>query len=384
MKRIKLSFLAIGTVSMLSILNANTFSDALTNGKISGDVAITYESRNFEKETDIYYSNTAYSVGSIGLNYKTASFNNFTAEIGFRAYTKLYEKDSDFITYHGTGDSTERIYDEEGLSILSRANIAYDIDNLHIKVGRQLLSDDWLTNVHDAVTLHSNIINNLELELIYSDRFGRARARDLRPMTNTNENKGIYKAGLTYKFNELLKANAFYYIAADFYDMYGGKLYLDKQYSNIKVGTSIHMLELSAENDVSKDGELLELKAYFNIAGYTGTLGYVDNKKADIWGTAGKAGFNIVPFEEGDSMLKADTKTTYFMLSKNVLGISLTGLYGIFDYGDYKASEFDIWAGYKINKDTSFNLGYAMTSEDDKDTSLSDMQQLNATVTYKF
>lgn len=384
MERIKLSLLVISAISISSLANANTLSDALVNGKVTGDVSATYESRKQDKEVSIYYSNTAYSVGSIGLNYKTASFNDFTGEVGFRAYSKLYEDDSNFKTYHGTGDSTERFYDEKGSSMLSRANIAYDIDSLHVKVGRQLLSDDWLTNVHDAVTVNANPIDNLDLELIYSERFGRARARDLRPMTDTNDNNGIYKTGLTYKFNDLVKSNAFYYAAPDSYDMYGGKLYLDKEYSDVKVGTSFHMLELLADKDPTKDGELLELKAYVSIDGYTGTLGYVDNKKADIWGTAGKAGFNIVPFEEGDSMLKADAKTTYFMLSKNIAGVSLTGLYGIFDYGKYKSSEFDIWAGYDISKNAKFNLGYAMTVEDDDDTSMSDMQQLNATLTYSF
>ncbi len=384
MKNIKLSLVVISSLSMLSCLNANSLSEALTSGKVSGDVAVTYESRNFDKETSKYYSNTAYSVGSIGLNYKTASFNNFTAEVGFRAYTNLYENDKNFSTFHGTGDATERFYDEKGSSMLSRANIAYDIKNFHVKVGRQLLADDWLTNIHDAVKINTTPLENLELELIFSDRFGRARARDLRPMTDTNDNNGIYKAGITYKFNDFVKTNAFYYTAPDSYDMYGGKIYLDKKYSDVKVGTSIHMLDLSAENDSTKDGQLLELKAYVSAAGYKATLGYVDNKEADIWGTAGKAGFNIVPFEEGDSMLKADAKTTYFMLSKNVAGVSLTGLYGIFDYGNFKSDEFNIWAGYKINKNTKFNLGYAMTNEDDKDTSLSDMQQLNATVTYSF
>jgi hypothetical protein len=38
MKNIKLSLVAIGTLSMLSCLNANTLSEALTNGKVSGEL----------------------------------------------------------------------------------------------------------------------------------------------------------------------------------------------------------------------------------------------------------------------------------------------------------------------------------------------------------
>lgn len=151
MKKFNLSLIACSAISLFGTLNAATLSEALTSGKVSGDVSVQYESRNQDKEVSTYYSNTAYAMGSIGLNYDTKSYKNLSAHVGFRAYSVLFEDDKNFKTAHGIGDATERYYDEKGLSALSKAYIQYNINSLNTKVGRQVLSTDWLTMLHDAV-----------------------------------------------------------------------------------------------------------------------------------------------------------------------------------------------------------------------------------------
>ncbi|NCB82475.1 MAG: porin, partial [Bacilli bacterium] len=53
-----------------SSVGADELSDALKNGKVSGDIALTYEGRNVDRQVGAYYADTAYSVGSLGLNYE--------------------------------------------------------------------------------------------------------------------------------------------------------------------------------------------------------------------------------------------------------------------------------------------------------------------------
>ena len=385
MKKIKLSLVAIAAMTLVSAANANSLTEALSNGKASGDISVTYESRKQDKEGSAYYSNTAYSVGSVGINYKTAAYNNFSAEVGFRAYNTLYESDDTFTTSQGSGDATERFYESAGSSMLSRAYLAYDVENTHVKVGRQGLYTEWLTKLHDAVTVYANPVKNAELELIWSKRRGRAYARDLRPMAQTNNKEGIYKAGLTYTFNDNVKAKAYALKAPQAYDIYGVKVNLDAQLENAKLGALIHSMETSEKVGTTKDGEMIEIKVFATVSGLTATLGYVETGKENGWGSAANLGDTVVPFEEGDQMYVADAKTTYVMLNKAISGVSLTALYGVTDYkGKYDKSEFNVWAGYKLAKNTSLSIGYAMTNEDKDDTSTTDLQQLNATVTYKF
>lgn len=72
-------------------------------------MALTYESRNVDRQVGTYYTNTAYSVGSIGLNYGTAKFYNFSANV-VEAYQPVWRGDSHFVTAHGKGDASERFF----------------------------------------------------------------------------------------------------------------------------------------------------------------------------------------------------------------------------------------------------------------------------------
>ena len=384
MKTIKLSLAAIAVFATVSTVEANSLGQALSGGKTTGDISVTYESRKQDKEVSAYYSNTAYSVGSVGINYKTAEYNNFSASVGFRAYNTLYESDNTFTTSQGSGDATERFYESANSAMLSEAYLAYDVENAHLKMGRQGLYTEWLTKIHDAVSVYANPVKNAELELIWSKRRGRAYARDLRPMVEVNSKEGIYKVGLAYTFNDNVKANGYYLKAPQAYDIYGAKLHLAAQLENAKIGALIHSMETSEKVGTTKDGEMIELKAFATVSGYTATLAYVKTGKENGWGSAANAGDTVVPFEEGDQMYVADAQTTYFMLSKAVAGVSLTGLYGVTEYGNFEKDEFNVWAGYQLAKNTSLSIGYALTNEDKNDTTTTDLQQLNTTVTYNF
>ena len=268
--------------------------------------------------------------------------------------------------------------------MLAEGYLAYDVEKAHLKAGRQGLSTEWLTKIHDAVTLYSTPMKNAELELIWTNRRGRVYARDLRPMVDVNGNEGIYKAGLTYTFNDNIKSKIYALKAPKSHDIYGAKVNLDTTFDNGSIGTLVHAMETNEKATGVKDGEMIELKVYGTVAGFTTTVGYVKTGKDNGWGSAANAGDLVVPFEEGDQMYVADAQTMYLMVSKAVADVSLTALYGTTEYGNYDKSEFNLWAGYTLTKDMGINLGYAFTDEDDQDSSTTNLQQLNATVTYKF
>lgn len=385
MKTIKLSMAALATFATVSIVEANSLADALKNGKTTGDISITYEKRKQEKEISAYYSNTAYSVASVGINYKTADFNNFSGSVGFRAYNTLYEADKNFQSNHGTGDASERFYEGTGSAMLAEGYLAYDKNSTHIKLGRQsFYNTEWIEYVNDAVSMYTSPIENSVLELIWTNRFGRAYARDLRPMQDVNGEEGMYSAAFTYTFNDNIKTKVYALKAPKSHDIYGAKVNLDTTFDNGSMGTLIHAMETNEKATGAKDGEMIELRAYTTIAGYTATLGYVKTGKENGWGSAANAGDIVVPFEEGDQMYAADSQTTYLMLSKSVADVGLTALYGITKYGQYEKDEFNLWAGYDVVKNTNLAIGYAFTNEDKDDAATTDLQQINATVTYKF
>lgn len=141
---------------------------------------------------------------------------------------------------------------------------------------------------------------------------------------------------------------------------------------------------METREDVAQDGKMLELVGYASYAGYKATLGYVKTGKENGWGSAANYGDTVVPFEEGDHMYVPDARTTYFMLSKTIADISLTGLYGVTQYRQFSKNEFDVWASYNFTKQLSGTLGFTVTNEDKSDGSVPDLRQLNATLVYKF
>ena len=386
MKFIKFSVITIAIIAISSSLSATSLSEALIEGKVTGDISITYEQRNVDKEISKYYQDTAYSVGSIGLDYKSGSYNNLSTEIGLRAYTNIWEEDSNSVTARGIGDSSERFYDKARKIMLSKAFIAYDKNDTHFKVGRQSLSTEWMGKIQDAVSLYTSPIENSKLEMIWSKKMGRVYSREFRDFNDLNENKGVYKAGFEYKFNEHVKTKTYYMTSPDKYNLVGGRINLDGTFGDAKIGSLIHVIETNEKISDVADGKMLEVKLYANYAGYSATLGYVKTGEENGWGSANTAGEQIVQFEEGDGMYYADAETIYFSVNKQVGPINITALYGEMEYtkNNYKEKEFDLWAGYNISKNLTLNAGFTVTNTDDKDAGTTDLTQLNTTLVYKF
>ena len=342
MKKISLSLVAMVSISLTSALSANTLSDALSNGKISGDLSATYEVRDLKKDLNAYYQDTQYSVGSIGLNYKTADFYNFGANVGFRAYKTLFEDDSDKVTSTGFGDASERFYEtgKNRNADLESAYISYDLENLHIKAGRQALSTEWIDKTQDAVSLFTSL-NDTDVEMIWTNRHGRINSRDYRPMTQVNPgNGGLYKLGITQNFTDNISAKAYGLTAPSLKDIYGGKLNFKNSVNDIDFGAMAHYAQTNEDANNVENSNVLELKTFASLAGYTATLGFVKiDKDAEFKHIAGET---INPFEEGDQIYLKDAKTTYLMLEKEIADIKFTALYGITKYEEFKKSEFNL------------------------------------------
>ena len=393
-KTIKLGLVASSLLLGANSLSADTLNEALANGKVSGDVTVAYESRDFDTENGAYYQNTAWSVGSVGLNYTTGTYNNFSASLGFRGYTTIYEDDKNSVTAsNGTGDATDRIKDTESNDQISKAYIEYKANGLAVQVGRKDIgwgTTDWITKIHQGAFIQYKVNDNLNLEALYSDKKGRVYAHELFPFADVNGDKGIYQAAGTYKINDNYSAKAYYIDAPDSHSIMGGKLTTTHDIAGYKIGLLIHLMQTSEDVAGEKDGEMTELQISASRDGIYALLGYVKTGSENGWGSAANTGDMVVWFEEGDIMYLTDTQTTYLYLSKTIADISLSALYGTTSYRqseggtEYRGSELDIWASHNFNKNLSLSLGYAMTSEDNDDSARSDMDQLNAKLKYTF
>lgn len=383
---LKLSLAA--SITLSTSLYADSIQEAVANSKVSGDVSIRYESRDFDTKNSGYYQNTAYSVGSIGVNVETGTYNNFNVELGFRAYADLWEDDKNSTTGGGTGDASERIKDVEGNDNLSKAFVQYKNDGFSTQIGRKNLgwgNVDWITKIHEGVfTTYEK--ENLKLEALYTKRRGRVDTKELFPFVNVNGNDGLYHGAITYNINDNYKAKIYGLKSPSLYSAIGGKLFVNHTIGDLKLNSVLHTVKAS-EDTMTEDTQVTEITLGGNYKGYSLSLGYVQNDKDNAFGSLDDAGDSIVPFEEGDTMYEADSTTYYAMLSKSIAGVSLTALYGETEYGtnNYTSKEFDVWASYGFTDELSISINYSLINEDSANiANYDDMEQLGATLTYKF
>ncbi len=380
----KKEIILFATMATVSIAAADSLSEALSGGAVLGDIASTYESKNTKKDLDSWNRDSAYSVGSVGLSYESAKFHNFSASLGFRGYETLWEdKDDDISNW----------FDPNTSAIVKNAYLAYDSDTLHVKLGRQALATEWFLYDYDAISAEVSLFEKAELELIFSKKMGNASSRDLVLFNKFNDNKGVYKAGFKYTFNDIINSKIYAVIAPKVHDIYGLRADVYTSINGIEYGGFAHYMQINEDN--LANGTMIDAQVYIGVNGWYSYIGYTSSNEAAM----GRASYingvyvgdTVVQLEEGDQMYLTigDNETMYAMLYKNFSGLDLTVIYGTtdYDYGTisrYSKSELDIWAGYSFYKKLKMNLGFMQTYEDDNDAGTTNTRQVNATLTYMF
>ncbi|OPA76480.1 porin [Campylobacter pinnipediorum subsp. pinnipediorum] len=389
----KKSLIAMLALSSFAVADSSSLEEAFKNGKTSGDVSVYYESRHIDKgEKSTYYQNTAWAVGSIGINYETDYYKNFKFVAGFRAALPVYEKDKNTKTFHGIGDSTERVSENYRYN-LSNLYLEYNANDTVIKIGRQNIYSDWVTQINDGVTIVNNSIKNLTLDALWTRARGKVKINEMTQVEKFNDTRGLFGAGATYSFENGLSFRAYGEHADNVLSVFGGKIMYDgKLNENVGFGGKLHYAKMDEKIKDIKDGEVFESVAYVSYNDTKLTLGYVAAGKDNGWGSSFKGGMyvgdTIVQFEEGDAMYTNDAKTIYAMLSTNIQKLSVSGIIGTTNYvaGEenkkYKQSEFSAWLSYPLTESLSASLKFDKTFGDYQDTPT--YTQTSAGLTYKF
>ncbi len=366
------SLILIAALASAAIASGDTTSgsasleEAFKNGKFSGDITAWSESRHINKgQKSTYYANTSYIVGSISLGYETDFYKNFRLVTGFRGAAPLYEKHKNFRTLHGTGDSTERIY-ERDRALLSTLYLEYNAYDTSVKFGRQEMITDWIGRFNDGVRITNNSISNLTLDALWTRSQGRASYKEMWKFTPRNkENGGVFNVGATYKFDSGFSAKAYVLHANNVFTGVGGKAMYDGAINeDWGAGGMLHYAQ-SDEKDSKDDGKMFETTAYAKFKEHKFTLGYARSGKKIGWGSLNLTGDHIVPFEEGDVMYERDAKTFYAMLDTQLEKLNLTALAGTTRYklkgGDdtnYRQHELSVWASYPLMKNLKAFIAY--------------------------
>ncbi len=161
-----------------------------------------------------------------------------------------------------------------------------------------------------------------------------------------NDNDGVYKLGLTHKFNDTVSATAYGLVMPDIKDIYGAK-------ANLSFGDTavrLHYAESDDDNNSKADSSIIDLMVSTTIAGFSPYAGYVKiDSDALFPGYVQGSGEIIVPFEEGDYVYSKNAETFYLGVSKSFADLSATLLYGTTEYDkgndSLRMHETTLWLG---------------------------------------
>lgn len=359
------------SIMIISVLQAEESANMFTQGRISGELSMTYVDQNNEADVDTYGT----AIGGI-LKYETAEVNHIQFGIGAYVSQKVA-----FLSGKNEKVNLD-FFDENGKSYayLGEAYVNYTNDNFSFRVGRQKI-DTPLADT-DQIRMHSNTFEaavatyepaeGMNIMGGYLKRWaGYDSGSDISKFKRFDgaDSKGAMMIGVQNEQIEDLACQGWYYaidnIADAFYadGMYTFKFDETKQLE--VVGQYAHFTQ---DNSSGVDGDVYGIGAnltydMLNLGfGYNHT--YNETMTSLISGLGG--GPYLTSMEEWtiDGMEDASAYLLSGSLNMDELGmqgLALTVLYGNFESVpmDQKIHETDFIATYALSETLNADASFA-------------------------
>ncbi len=353
----KLSLSLVAALAVFNTANANSLSEAFSNGKISGEL----KSQFYQKENNNSKTVSIWTNG-INLSYNTADYNGFTSGVTFQGASV------------GTEDLDENLnaYDADqnvSGSVLSQVFIEYKKDNTTAKVGRQYLATPLIASSgsrifkesFQAAVLTNTDIKDTSISLMYVDKYqGRTDGNEGAPSfeklgdgvfsiyATNNSIKNLSLAGQYVNAKDLVANNtkdvSIYYLNAEY------------DFNTFKLGAQYY----GSDDDgaANNDGNAFAVKASTKIADISLAASYSEVSEdggVDAWHLGNGADYIYTWSWYEGSRYSADMKATKLeagykftdKLSANIMHISWKT--GTSD----TTKETDLIVDYKVTKDLS-------------------------------
>ncbi len=154
--------------------SANSFTDALKNGKFSADMRLFYMDRSFDEDKTGKPDAKALTFGGI-MKYESGNYHGFKfglAYFGSHSVASIYDRSE------GVGTSLLQP-DGDDIAFLGEAYLQYTLSNTMFKVGRQRLSTPLmndhdlrlLPSVYEAAIIQNKDIPDTMVEVGYVKRY---------------------------------------------------------------------------------------------------------------------------------------------------------------------------------------------------------------------
>ncbi|MCI7484436.1 MAG: Opr family porin [Helicobacter sp.] len=319
--------LLLGIVCVIgAYINAyDTIDEALSNGISNGDVVF------FSSNTNVYgdthqsmprqndLTKSAYSVGSLGLAYRSGFYKSWRFMVSFRASENLYQahKDSlwtDDINSPGRsfsnqkGDAAKDFY---APAMLGQSYLEYFHEDTSIRTGRVFVKSEWADRLIDGVHIRNKSFENIIIEAFWAKSSGYVQYNKLSGLIDVNPNSraGLLNTSIKYTLNDMfsLKAQAIY--AAQLFNAFSAKAAFRYEISNSYIGANAQFTasfeDINSPYRRTQDNDtfVFDTRAYIGVKDFIDDLhngleisgGFIRSGENGI-GSLNAVGNNISPF----------------------------------------------------------------------------------------
>lgn len=357
---------------------ATNISDAITQGKINGGLALYGQSVDLKKQ-DNDNKDYAYGNAHLTLGYETNPLYGFNIGAEFKGNVKLGEKnDGDYI--YGAPFQNE--------ALLSQGFINYSVsDIVNLRIGRQEVDKEWLGDNQEAAILDVSALKDTLISVGYSRKKAETGI-DLSEHFYKPTEKGIYFLEVENSSLENITLKPYVYTAPEAITFYGLKGNFEVENLDLVLHYATSNVSDKFEDGNVEDNSILHTEASLEIIENLNTnIGYIKTDKKGGAGLMTAYGDNISPFEDGFYVYDIDARTYYAGVSYSILDIDLSALYGITKYGEenQKEKELNISAGYNFTEELNASVMWVNVDTDKNDANnYPNYNKYLASVEYKF
>ncbi len=357
-------------------------SNAFKEGSISGQIRLGYIDQDNAIDPDTYTA----ALGGI-LKYETGAWSGFNFGLGAYISQKI-----PFATGDGEEENIDFLTDEgDSYAYVGEAYINYAIENLNIRLGRQLIDTPFADT--DDIRMHPN---SFEAAIASYTGFEKTtlmggyvtRWAGFDSGENISEFKklvyggdGAFVIGAVNESIENLHLQGWYYSI----DGLSDALYADAAYTvtfseTMGLELSGQFADFAQKSDSGLDGNVYGIGASVNVA--MATIGASYNDVSGVVSNGFGGGPYLTCMEEMTIDGVEDVEAYRIAIDFDMEKIGLAGLTLSATYGNFKNSlpdnieieEVDIAAAYEIDKITA-EMSYAMIDDANKNT-LADDQDM--------
>lgn len=327
----------------LNAFGEESFSDAIKNGKVNGELKIWYQTNDNDTGDNSFLDkeNSIFDAG-LNLGYTTADYNGFTFGANFYAINDLGAYDNIANkSIHGVDHS-------ETTSWLGEAYIGYTGGKTTVKVGRQNIksplinSDGWpvFPNSFEAIWIQNKNISDTSIVASYVSR---ERTRTNHTFEDFVGDDGGFMLGVENKSFSDAAFSGYYYHIKGTSDINALYLQAVTKWKKINVSTQYMFFDSDAANSNSTNafGVLVSTKlGRFNLSGAISTVDEGTLKAAKFSDSGVKTPLYTASIcSDGDIASATDTDAIKISAGFSpIKKLTITGTYGYYDHGSQSSA----------------------------------------------